>query len=125
SDAVAQKSGQNLCPPPTHKILEVPLSSTLPISDRTRSKGAVAKSVQTEPAMVTVGTNTYSVSFDKTATSPIVTEFESYRMSNPEFTWSEAHDKRNACIDYYARLLGTDWLNKKKKKRVKDVPKIK
>ncbi|MCP4606548.1 MAG: hypothetical protein GY847_39580, partial [Proteobacteria bacterium] len=64
-------------------------------------------------------TNTYSVLFDKTAVSPVVTEFEPYHMSNPDFTWSEAHDKRNARIDYYARLLGTDWWNNLHRKRAK------
>ncbi len=97
---------------PTHKVLEVSPSSTLPISGRTPSKGVTAKSVQTELATVTVGTNTYSVSFDKTAVSPVMTEFGPYRLYDPKFTWSEAHDKKNARIDYYARLLGTYLLNK-------------
>ncbi len=69
---------------------------------------------------MTVGTNTYSVSFDKTTVSPTVTEFQPYCMPNPsEFTWSEAHDKKNICFDYYARLLGTDWWNNLHEKKAK------
>ncbi len=74
---------------------------------------------------MTVGTNTYSVPFDKTAVSPVMTEFEPYRMLNPKFTWSEAHDKKNARIDYYAHLLGTDWWNNLHKKELRGVQKIK
>ncbi len=40
-------------------------------------------------------------------------------MSNPEFTWPEAHDKKNIRFDYYAHLLGTDWRNKLHEKRAK------
>ncbi|MCP4601195.1 MAG: hypothetical protein GY847_11840, partial [Proteobacteria bacterium] len=73
---------------------------------------------------MTVGTNTYSVSFDETAVSPVVSEFESYHMYNPEFTWSEAHDRKNARIDYYAHLLGTDWWNNLHKNRVIEPAKV-
>ncbi len=37
------------------------------ISGRAHSKTVSTKSVQTEPATVLIGTNTYSVSFDKSA----------------------------------------------------------
>ncbi len=40
-------------------------------------------------------------------------------MSNLEFTWLEAHDKRNICIDYYTHLLGSDWWNNLHEKRAK------
>ncbi len=104
----------------TNKIEDVPQSDSLLISSRTRSKAAVVKSVQTEPATVTVGTNTYSVLFDNTTDSPTVTEFQPYRTTNQsDFIWSEAHDRKNLQFDYYARLLGTDWWNRLHEKRAK------
>ncbi len=92
------------------------------ISGRTRSKTVSAKSVQTEPATVSVGTNTYSVSFDEDA--PTVKEFLPYRTAgDTDLTWSQAHDQKNIRLDYYARLLGTNWWNnshaKNAKKRAK------
>ncbi len=93
-----QKDGRKLSPPQTHKLAEAPQSESQHISGRTCSKVLVVKSVQTEPATVSIGTNTYTVSFDEKA--PTVKEFLPYRiMDNSEFTWSQAHDEKNIRLD--------------------------
>ncbi len=75
-----------------------------------------AKAIQTEPATVSVSTNTASsVSFSCAPDGML--EFPEYRKSGATvFTWSEANDFRNQRFVVKAQKYGRDWWNREKRK---------
>ncbi len=103
---------------PTHKTPDVSDSHADQISGRTRSKEKEAKSVQMEPASVTVGRNTSeSVSF--TAEPDSVFEFPEYHISDKlAYSVSKEKELANQRIDYFTQKNGTDWWNSYSKQKI-------